>query len=175
MEGIMTSETAPPHIETSHGRLRPARPDEAEDLTALAFRAKSHWPYDEDLLAIFRTTLRIRKADIVDHKAFVHEVDGVPNAVGILAERPDGPEIDHLWVDPGAIGTGIGKTLATTLIDFARQTGARRVTVNSDPYAEGFYRRLGFERIGDHAVIEIPGRTLPRMALDLCQPEGRSP
>lgn len=168
----MTKETGLPRIETPSGLIRPARPEEAEELSALALRAKAHWPYDAALLAIFRTTLCIRKADIVDHTALVHDVDGIPNAVGILAEYPDGPEIDHLWVDPAAIGTGIGTTLAAVLIDLARQTGAQRVTLTSDPYAEGFYRRLGFARIGDHAVPEIPGRILSRMALDLGQPAG---
>lgn len=168
----MTNATVLPHIETPTGLIRLARPEEADELTALALRAKAHWPYDETLLAIFRTTLRIRTADIVDHTAVVHDTDGIPNGVGILAMHPEGPEIDHLWVDPEAIGTGIGTTLAAVLIDLARQTGAERVTLTSDPYAEGFYRRLGFVCIGDRPVPEIPGRTLSRMALDLRQPNG---
>ena len=49
----------------------------------------------------------------------------------------------------------------------ARRIGARRIALNSDPYAEAFYRRLGAVRIGDHAVAEIPGRVLPRLAFSL--------
>ena len=57
--------------------------------------------------------------------------------------------------------------MTAVLIDLARETGAWQVSLDSDPYAEGFYRRLGFQHIGDHAVTEIPGRILPRMASDL--------
>lgn len=170
MDNSTRHAAALPHIETPYGFIRPARREKAEDLTALALRAKAHWPYGEELLAVFRHSLRIRSADLIDDRALVHEAGGVANAVGILAERPDGPEITHLWVDPMAIGTGIGRMMTAVLIDLARETGARQVALNSDPYAEGFYLRLGFQRIGDHAVEEIPGRILPRMAFDLRRP-----
>jgi GNAT superfamily N-acetyltransferase len=154
-------------IKTPSGVIRRARPEEAEMLSALALRAKAHWPYDEALMVVFRTFLRIREHDIVENTALVHDTGDLLDAVGILVERPDGPDIDHLWVDPSVIGTGLGRRMAQVLIDLARQTGASQLTLNSDPNAEGFYRRLGFERIGDHLVPEIPGRILPRMALPL--------
>jgi ribosomal protein S18 acetylase RimI-like enzyme len=149
------------------GVIRPARPEEADALTALALRAKAFWPYDETLLAVFRTTLRIRPEDIVASRTIIHETEGAPDAVGMLTLRKGGPEIEHLWVEPKKIGTGLGSAMLVALIDLAREAGADRVTLNSDPYAEGFYRRHGFVRVGDHPVAEIPGRVLPRMEFAL--------
>ena len=148
-------------------RIRRARPDEAVALTALALRAKAHWPYGEDLMAVFRRSIVIAAADIADHLVLVHETGGEVDGVGVL--RPDGgdAELDHLWVDPPAIGRGVGQRLFLAFADEARRCGAARIVLNSDPYAEGFYVRLGAVRIGDHPVAEIPGRVLPRMAFSL--------
>lgn len=148
--------------------IRRARPDEAEALTALALRAKAYWPYDEAMMAVFRRSLVIAPAYIADHLALVHETGGSVDAVGVLRSGGETDmELDHLWVDPPAIGRGVGHRLFLAFADEARRGGAARIVLNSDPFAEGFYRRLGAVRIGDHPVAEIPGRVLPRMAFSL--------
>lgn len=147
--------------------IRRARPDEAGSLTALALRAKAHWPYDDALMAVFRRTIEITAADIAADIVLVHETDGVANGFGVLIATGTDAELDHLWVEPAAIGRGIGRVLFEAFAAAARRAGAARIVLNSDPHAEGFYRRLGAVRIGDHPVAEIPGRVLPRMAIRL--------
>ena len=148
-------------------RIRAARPDEAEALSALAVRAKGHWPYDEAMMAVFRRTIRITAEDIAGHVVLVHETDGAADGVGVLVASPPDAELEHLWVDPPAIGRGVGRRLFQAVAEEARRIDARRIALNSDPYAEAFYRRLGAVRIGDHPVAEIPGRVLPRLAFSL--------
>ena len=148
-------------------RIRPARRDEAAALTALAVRSKAHWPYDTAMMAVFRRTIVISAEDIDAHCVLVHETAGTVDGVAVLmADGPDA-ELDHLWVDPPAIGTGVGKRLFAAVMAEARRRGAARIVLNSDPYAEAFYRKLGAVRIGDHPVAEIPGRVLPRLAFSL--------
>ena len=148
-------------------RIRPARRDEAAALTALAVRSKAHWPYDAAMMAVFRRTIVISAEDIDAHCVLVHETAGTVDGVAVLmADGPDA-ELDHLWVDPPAIGTGVGKRLFAAVMAEARRRGAARIVLNSDPYAEAFYRKLGAVRIGDHPVAEIPGRVLPRLAFSL--------
>lgn len=148
-------------------RIRRARPAEAAALTALALRSKAHWPYDEALMAVFRHSIVITADDIAGGFVLVHETDGAVDGVGMLRIGDGEAELDHLWVDPAAIGGGVGRRLFEAFAAEARGRGAARVVLNSDPYAEGFYRRLGAERVGDHPVAEIPGRVLPRMAFTL--------
>jgi len=148
-------------------RIRRARPGEAADLTALALRSKAHWPYDQTFMDVFRRTLKITEQQIRAHHVLVHETVGVVDAVGVLALYDGEWELDHLWVDPPAIGRGVGKRLLAAFLAEARRRGAGRVVLNADPHAEPFYRRMGAVKIGDHPVAEIPGRVLPRLALNL--------
>ncbi|NQW12318.1 MAG: GNAT family N-acetyltransferase [Alphaproteobacteria bacterium] len=147
--------------------IRRARPDEAGALTAIALRAKAHWPYDERHMAVFRRTIAITAENIAAHFVLVHDTDGTVDGVGLLMAHGDDAELDHLWVDPPAIGRGVGKRLFLAFAEEARRWGTDRIVLNSDPYAEAFYLRLGAIRIGDHPVPEIPGRMLPRLAFSL--------
>lgn len=149
------------------GRIRRARPGEAAALTALALRSKAHWPYDQSLMEVFRRVLKITEQQIRAHHVLVHETGGVVDAVGVLAQFEGEWELDHLWVDPPAIGKGVGRRLLAAFLEEARRRGAGRVVLNADPHAEPFYLRMGAVKIGDHHVAEIPGRVLPRLALSL--------
>ena len=148
-------------------RIRPARPEEAAALTALAVRSKGHWPYDETMMAVLRRTIVITAEDIAAHCVLVHETAGVADGVAVLIAHGEEAELDHLWVDPPAIGLGVGKRLFQAVAEQAKRAGAVRIVLNSDPYAEAFYGKLGAVRIGDHPVAEIPYRILPRMAFSL--------
>ena len=148
-------------------RIRPARRDEAAALTALAVRSKAHWPYDAAMMAVFRRTIVITAEDIAAHCVLVHETAGVADGVAVLIAHGEEAELDHLWVDPPAIGLGVGKRLFQAVAEQAKRAGAVRIVLNSDPYAEAFYGKLGAVRIGDHPVAEIPDRILPRMAFSL--------
>ncbi|GHD41024.1 N-acetyltransferase [Thalassobaculum fulvum] len=148
-------------------RIRPARVEEADALTALARRSKAHWPYDEAMMAVFNRTIAITRDAIAAHVVLVHETGDAVDGVGVLIPGGDDAELDHLWVDPPAIGRGVGRRLFEALAEAARRRGARRIVLNADPHAEGFYLRLGAVRIGGHPVAEIPGRVLPRLAMTL--------
>lgn len=148
-------------------RIRRARRGEAAALTALALRSKAHWPYDDAFMDLMRRLLKITEQQIRAHHVLVHETAGVVEGVGVMALYDGEWELDHLWVDPPAIGSGVGKRLLAAFLEEARRRGAGRLVLNADPYAEPFYRRMGAVKIGDHPVAEIPGRVLPRLALNL--------
>ncbi len=81
-------------------------------------------------------------------------------AVGCVALRrfdDDICEMKRLYVRPAFIGLGIGRTLATAIIDEARRLDYRKMRLDSiaDRMAEAvsLYRALGFREIppyGDH-------------------------
>ena len=148
--------------------IREARPDEAELLSELAFRSKAHWGYDAEFLEACRADLTLTPKDIADSVSLVCE--GTGGVVGfsrvvLMDERT--AELDALFVDPAAIGTGAGKLLWERSLLAARKLGAKDLVLQSDPHAEGFYLSRGARRIGEVASALMPGRTLPLMHIDL--------
>lgn len=148
-------------------RIRRARPDEADALTALATRAKAHWGYDAEFMDRVRDAMVISPADIAAHEAFVLQ-DPSGAIVGfhrVIAGDP--AELEDMWVEPDAMGHGHGRRLFDHATAIARSRGAAALELDADPNAVGFYERMGMERIGETPSTLIPGRSLPRMRLEL--------
>jgi GNAT superfamily N-acetyltransferase len=72
-----------------------------------------------------------------------------------------------LFVDPSAIGQGIGAALIAHLLDRARPLGFTVLTIDADPNAEAFYLARGAVRTGVIPSGSVPGRVLPRLELSL--------
>ena len=71
--------------------------------------------------------------------------------------RPGEPafQLRGMATSPEAQGTGLGKLLLRAATEFAREKRARLLWCNARVSASGFYRKLGFEIIGDE--FDIPG------------------
>ncbi|MFG3256299.1 GNAT family N-acetyltransferase [Streptomyces sp. NPDC048172] len=145
--------------------LRRARPSEAEALTALTRRSKAHWGYPPEVLERLRELLSVSAEAIRDGHVVVAERDGVLLGYYQLAGEPPDGELADMFLDPGVIGTGLGRTLWEHAARSAREAGHRTLTWESDPHAEAFYRHMGAERVGAREVA--PGRVLPVMRADV--------
>ncbi|MFE9561700.1 GNAT family N-acetyltransferase [Streptomyces sp. NPDC006487] len=136
--------------------LRAARPDEAGALTGLVMRSKAHWGYGAEFLAACAPELRIGAGDEVRRRIVVAEAaaagaagarsgDG-PNAVLGLASLEGEPPFGRLgllFVEPAAIGGGVGRLLYRDVLRRAAGLGFRRLLIDADPHAAGFYRAMG--------------------------------
>lgn len=141
--------------------IRPARPDEADTLTALARAAKASWGYPEAWLREWEPVLTFTATSIADHATFVADADG--EVLGVVAvENTTEPEITHLWVAPQAQGRGIGRQLVQRARELAQENHWPALRIESDPYAVPFYESLGAEHIGDvPAPVAGTERVLP--------------
>ncbi|WP_405592604.1 GNAT family N-acetyltransferase [Streptomyces sp. NBC_01190] len=137
-------------------------------LSQLALRSKAHWGYDEDFLERCREALTLRGADVERRRTAVAELDGpiagVAGLVTLEGEPPVG-ELGMLFVDPAAIGRGVGRLLFQHALTTARDLGFTRLTLDADPNAEPFYLAMGATRVGTSPSSVIPGRRLPMMFL----------
>ena len=140
--------------------IRPGRPEEAADLTELIMRSKAYWGYDEEFMARCRPALTLHPSDIEPKRVTVAEIDGRLAGVVTIAGSPPEGEIDLLFVDPWAIGTGVGRLLYDHALAFARDNGFAALLIEADPQAEPFYLRMGAVRIGD-TISTATGRNLP--------------
>jgi ADP-ribose pyrophosphatase YjhB (NUDIX family) len=148
-------------------RIRRGRPDEAEPLTDLARRAKAHWGYDAGFMARASAEIAISAAAVVDHEVWVLE-DASGRVIGFHRVITGDPAIlEDLWVEPSAIGQGHGRLLWEHAVAVGRAAGATAIELDADPNAVGFYERMGAVCVGETPSTITPGRTVPRMRLEL--------
>ena len=154
--------------------IRPARPDEHERLSQIAWAAKAHWGYDAADMAAWRESLTLTPASLAQGPARVVEVAGQVVAFGQLLPQGREADLDHLWVLPAYMGTGLGRRLLEALLHEAAEQGCTRVTVDADPFAEGFYLACGAVRVGEcpAPLRHEPARVRPQLYF---VPKMRSP
>jgi GNAT superfamily N-acetyltransferase len=147
--------------------LRPARPAEAAQLSAVAIRSKAYWGYDAEFMAACRDDLAVRPEEC-DGQRVVVAVRG-EEIVGFyqLDGSPPSGELADLFVDPACIGSGVGGVLYRDALTRARRLGYQELTIDADPHAEDFYRHMGAVRVGLAPSTAIPGRLLPQLRVVL--------
>ena len=148
--------------------IRPARPSDAERLTAIAHAAKGHWGYPARWMALWRDELTITADLLARHPAFCTEEDGVVLGCCVLLLNGEAASLEHFWILPEAMGRGFGRQLFAAAIRHATEAGAMHLLIESDPNAESFYRHLGAYPHGE-VVYPLEGvpRRLPVLRYDL--------
>lgn len=140
--------------------IRRATAADAPALTRLAYAAVRYWRYPEALILQWKDALTLDEG-MVD-RCPVHCAVAGGQVVAFHALGGEGATrtLTHFWVEPERIGSGVGTRLFEHLLLTLRAEGASVLRIASDPHAEGFFRRMGAERLGD--VPSVPaGRTLP--------------
>ncbi|MBV9833028.1 MAG: GNAT family N-acetyltransferase [Alphaproteobacteria bacterium] len=153
--------------------LRAARTDEAATLTALCMRSKRHWGYDDAFMRRCAITLAVPGQAIArgDVQVAVDE-DGQPLGTAQLSPPfDDAIELDKLFVDPPAIGHGVGAALLRWAMDETRARGAKRLVILADPHAATFYEKMGARFLHMAPSDAVPGRQLPFYEVDLRGPQ----
>jgi GNAT superfamily N-acetyltransferase len=137
-------------------RIRPARPDEREDLEALQWRASTALPDYRAQLEANPDAIELPAEQIARGEVLVAEVDG--HVAGFAAVI--GGELDGLFVEPELWRNGIGAELVEAAAHEARRRGLA-LSVTANPTALGFYERCGFSIEGEAQTRFGPA---PRMS-----------
>ena len=148
--------------------IRQARAGEANMLTELALRSKTHWGYDEQFIKGCRNELTITQKQISDGNCFVMVQQGrIAGFYNLTPRSEEEVELEHLFIELEFIGQGFGKMLWRHATGEARKLGFSRMQVLSDPYAEEFYLAMGAKRVGEVISSIRQGRMLPLMSFEL--------
>ena len=163
--------------------IRPIRADEGEALRSIRLQALVDSP------SSFGSTLaetEARPMDYWDYRAAIGEAgeesvifvaDDAGTWVGLAGgwyeELDDGPaaELISMWVNPAYRARGIGRRLVERVIDWARERGARRISLRvtqGNDSAASLYVRCGFVLTGEtQPHPSHPSLREERMVLDL--------
>lgn len=141
--------------------LRSPVSSECESLSQLCLRSKAHWGYDMSFMAACKEELTLTDTVLQTSELIVADKDGAICGMAQLDPSPPEGVLEKLFVDPDAIGTGIGKLLFRWAVVRARELNLRRFTIDGDPNAVPFYLHMGAVQIGSSPSGSIPGRMLP--------------
>jgi len=142
--------------------------DELSSLSDLCFRSKSVWGYDEKFMEACRGELSFGPSELETTAIALAEINGEPVGVAQVIVVDGEADLLKLFVEPKALRSGTGKALFVWAIEAAKKLGATRMTIDADPEAAPFYRRMGACDIGQAPSGSVPGRMLPRLVMNLC-------
>jgi GNAT superfamily N-acetyltransferase len=127
-------------------RFRPALPADEPRLDAIMHASSGYAsPEMRKLILSVHADVRPREG----HAGYVLEDDcGIAGFHTLVRVDEEVWELDLFFVDNTRQGEGLGRTLFAHAADTARQLGARRMLIVSNPAAEAFYLRMGAVRTG---------------------------
>jgi len=135
-------------------------------LTQIAHDAKRYWGYPEHWIKHWHDELTISSDFVNTNDVYVLVSEDEVRGFYALVVRKDKAELEHLWVAPKYIGTGVGKELFLHAMQRAGAGNVSELQISSDPNAEGFYQKMGAHRIGEaRADMDDKPRTVPRLAV----------
>ena len=149
--------------------IRSPNVDELPGLSDLCLRSKAVWGYDEEFMQACRGELSFSPQDLESTHVAVAEEDC--KILGVVQVRigADNADLLKLFVEPEVLRKGTGEALFSWATDISRRMGAHRLTIEADPDAVPFYRRMGARDAGTAPSGSIPGRMLPRLTFDVLQ------
>ena len=148
--------------------IRPAAVDEAAVLTRIALEAKRYWGYPEHWIEHWKADLTISPEFIRDNHVYVAEAEGEVRGFYALCVSGEKARLEHMWVTPACIGTGVGKALFLDAMERAAALDVRDVEIDADPNAAGFYTRMGARQIGEvDSPVDGQDRKIPLLKAEL--------
>ena len=135
------------------------RAEDAGPLSDLALRSKGYWGYDAAFLEACRAELTLT----LDQAGAARVVRDGDALLGF--HLLDDGELLMLFVEPSAIGRGVGRLLLDDAVRVAASRGWTTLRIESDPGAEGFYLAHGARRVGSVPSGSVAGRALPLLEL----------
>lgn len=142
-----------------------AQPGDAKRFTQITLASKAYWGYSENWLTAWSRLLTISPEYILNNEVYKLILnEEVTGWYALVIRLPIGV-LDHLWILPAYIGKGLGRVLFTHALQRAMEHGVKRLEIESDPHAAGFYTKMGAQFLRN--TISDMGRILPIFAIDL--------
>lgn len=150
--------------------IRRALATDALFLTSISFGAKRYWNYPEEYFEVWHDELTITEDYIEQNIVYVAQkkdtIIGYFSIVEVNQEHWNGEVfisrgywLDHIYIRPAYIRSGIGTELMEYAQEYCRENGIEKLYIFSDPFANGFYEKLGATYIKE-SPSSIENRTV---------------
>ncbi len=148
--------------------IRRAVPEDADVLTSLAMISKQSNGYDDAFMAACADELRVTQELLKQHDYWVADTHAPCGFICLIVEQgTTSGEDDSLFIHPDFQGMGVGRKLWNCIKDEAQRKGLKSLYLEADPFAENFYKKLGFVVSGRVPSISFPDRSLSRMEFSI--------
>jgi GNAT superfamily N-acetyltransferase len=144
--------------------IRRVNPEQADQLTKIALRAKRYWGYPEKWMEIWAPQLTFTPTYFEKNESWAAELDEQPVGFYTLLDRNGIAWLENLWVAPEHIGKGFGRLLFQHAEEIASRRGYKILQLEADPNAAGFYEKMGMRKIEERdSEVDDQPRILPIM------------
>ena len=152
-------------------QIEKANDSDSNILTDIAFSAKRHWNYPDEYFGIWKDELTITEEYVKQNVVYKVSVEDLILGFYSIAENKSdfysgeifiqkGFWLEHIFIRPGYFEFGIGRQLINHAKNLSRNMGIKKLLVFVDPYARGFYDKVGANFLYN-SKSSIPGRLIP--------------
>ena len=157
-------------------QIKRATETDAERLTDISFAAKRYWNYPEQNYEIWRNELTVTSEYISTNTVYNVQLNGsVIGFYSIVEVKTEfmagevyvraGFWMEHIFILPEYHKLGIGRLLVNHAKHTAKSLGADQLWIFVDPFAKGFYEKIGAKYQYD-SKSSIDDRLIPVYTLD---------
>ena len=148
--------------------IHPALESDLGLINSLVRRSKAYWGYSEEYMDKCMEIIAIRPKHLQQNIVKTcHKDQQIVGIYSFSLKDDKSLMLDYLFIEPDFIYQNIGSYLFKAAVETAKSIGKTEFILHSDPYAEGFYIKMGCHRIGDHPSTITPGLILPIMKYEL--------
>ena len=148
-------------------KVEEAKTFDANELSELTIRSKSHWNYSKKQIEEWKDDLTIT-SDYINEKEVYKLIDN-KSLIGYYSYfklNEIDIKMENLFIEPKYIGQGYGKFLMSDFLQRIKEAGFKKVTLDADPNAEKFYSYIGFHIVGQ-LESSVKDRYLPIMEIEI--------
>jgi GNAT superfamily N-acetyltransferase len=148
-------------------KIEKAQTTDSAILTDITYKGKAFWGYSVEQMEHWKNELTISPEYIEKHETYKLLIgEEIIGYYSFWKMDDNTLKLDDIFLLPEYIGKGYGTILMLDCIDKSKLLQAKRIILDAEPNAEGFYKRLGFETY-NRLESSIKGRLLPQMELGL--------
>lgn len=139
--------------------------DDSEVLTKITKLSKAYWGFSEDILKEWEHLMTITPDYIEKNKVFkLIQNNQIIGYYSFFFIDEKIIKMDNLFILPEFIGKGFGKILMNDFLEKTSQLEINKITLDSEPKVENFYKNFGFVTVGQ-LESSLKNRFLPIMEL----------